>query len=266
MVNRLIKKAPWFGAFFMFMGLWQASQLTYAASCIAPDKTESVQIRQITDGDTLILRDNRRVRLIGINTPELGRDGKPDQALAIRARSRLKQLLFQANNKASLQIGDDPRDRYGRTLAYVWLANGQEISEILLREGLGWMIAIPPNLAMLECHLKAEQIARTAKAGVWSHPNYEPIPATKLSLRDTGYQRVRGRISSVNNGGGARWINLQNRLTIRIQEKNLHWFNNPPNRSWIGREIEVGGWLYQVKGKLRVNLSHPSALQIRPGS
>jgi hypothetical protein len=83
-----------------------------------------------------------------------------------------------------------------------------------------------------------------------------------LGLRDEGFQRVRGRIIRVNQGGGATWINLQGRFALRIPDQDIEWFENPPDPGWVGRKIEVRGWLYAVKGELRVTVQHPAVLQL----
>ena len=253
-----LKKAPRLGAFFVFL-IWLSP--ASADSCSPPAATEPVQVRYVHDGDSLVLADNKKIRLIGINTPEIAHQDQPTQALAIKARDRLRQLLFQQGNRAQLIYGEQRQDRHKRNLAHLWLADGSNLTAELLREGLGWAIAIPPNVRYLDCYLESEKTARRASRGVWDHPDYIARDSRDLSLRDEGFQRVRGRIIRVNHGGGANWINLQGRFALRIPDKDIKWFEKRPDRSWVGREIEVSGWLYSAKGELRVNVQHPAALQ-----
>lgn len=254
-----VEKAPWVGAFFL-LGIWV--QAACAASCAPVGNAEPVHIRYVLDGDTLILRDQRKVRLIGINTPEMGREGEPTQPLAIEARNRLRQLLFQSSQKAQMLPGKEPRDRHGRILANLWLPDGENLTARLLREGLGWALMIPPNTRLLACYQEAEQSARDAGRGVWKHPAYTAKASKDLNLRSTGFQRVYGRVMRVHRGGGALWIHLEGRFALRIPEPDLRWFPRPPDRSWVGRDVEVRGWLYAAKGETRVNVHHPAALQI----
>ena len=253
-----IKKAPRVGAFFV-LALWLAPAA--ADSCAVPSGTEQVKIRYVTDGDTVILADERRVRLIGINTPELGRDDKPTQALAIRARDRLRQLLFQHGNRAQLSYGKNRKDRYGRTLANLWSPDGKNLGAKLLREGLGWMIAIPPNIKFLACYREAEQSARKASTGVWQHPDYKVKQTRELGLRTSGFQRVQGRILRVNHGGGATWINLEGRFAVRIPDADIKYFSKQPKSDWVGRILEVQGWAFNTRGEMRVNVHHPAMLR-----
>ncbi|WP_455235460.1 thermonuclease family protein [Thiogranum longum] len=258
--HRWFKKAPLFGAFFLLLVRLDAAT---ADTCSPPHSSEPVRVRYVHDGDTLTLTDDRTVRLVGINTPETADKDQTDQPLAIEARNRLRQLLFQQGNRAQLVYGPDRQDRHSRTLAHLWSPDGQNLTATLLREGFGWAIAIPPNIRWLDCYLESEKTAREAARGVWVHPELAAKASNELTLRDTGFHLVRGRIVRVNRGGGALWINLEGRFAARIPEQDIKWFKDLPDNSWLGRDIEVRGWLYQMKGELRVNVHHPSAIQMR---
>ncbi len=252
------KKAPLVGAFFVLV-VWLTPAT--ADSCAPPQGTEPVKVRYVTDGDTLVLGDNRKIRLIGINTPEVARKEKPAQPLAIKARDRLRQLLFQHGNRGRLLYGKQQTDRYGRKLANLWLPNDSNLSAELLREGLGWMIAIPPNTRFIDCYRQAEKMARTAGSGVWQQPDYRVKQSARMGLRSSGFQRVQGRIVRVSQGGGATWVNLEGRFALRIPDQDIQWFSNPPDREWAGKIIEVRGWVFAKKGELRMSIHHPAMLR-----
>ena len=255
-----LKKAP-AGAFFVLV-LFCAGASAAALDCGPPANTETVHVRYVHDGDTLALDNDHKIRIIGINTPELGRDGKPAEPLAIRARDRLRQLLFASGNRVRLRYGEQRKDHYGRYLADLWDTHGVNLTAKLLAEGLGWQVVIPPNMRFLDCYRAAENRARKAARGVWGHPAWKARKARDLTLRDTGFQRVRGRVTRVNRGGGATWIELDNRLTLKLPDADRQWFNNPPGPGWAGRQLEVRGWLYRTRGKLRVNIHHPAVLTL----
>ena len=238
------RKAPWVGAFFVLLG-WQQTAL--AGSCARPAATEPVQVRYVPDGDTVVLANNRKIRLIGINTPETRQDDQPAQALAIEARDRLRRLLFEQGNKAQAVYGLEDKDRHGRYLAHLWLPDGTNLSAELLRAGLGWAVAIPPNTRFLNCYLESERMARDAASGVWGHRDHAALASTQLNLRNRGFQLVTGRVVRVNHGGGATWVNLEGRFAVRIPDEDLHRFGHPPDSAWIGTELEVRGWLYAAK-------------------
>lgn len=113
---------------------------------------EKIGVAYVVDGDTIILEDGRKVRYIGIDTPELGEEGgDDDEYLAWKARLRNMELLKGDN----LQLVKDPnmnKDKYGRLLRYVYI-DGKSVSKILVREGMasvffcrpGWENCDPPG-------------------------------------------------------------------------------------------------------------------------
>lgn len=106
-----------------------------------PSSAEVVgSVIAIIDGDTIRARDRDgqdlgRIRLLGIDAPELAHGESPQQCWAARAKARLAQL---APVGATIRLRSDPtqadRDAYGRPLRYV-LVDGRDIQEILLVEG-----------------------------------------------------------------------------------------------------------------------------------
>jgi len=259
-VRNWLKKAP-AGAFFVLACLCTAGSAA-ALDCGPPGNAETVHVRYVHDGDTLVLDNDRKIRVIGINTPELARDGKPAEPLSIRARDRLRQLLFASGNRVRLVYGKQRQDRYGRYLADLWNTRNQNLTEKLLAEGLGWQVVIPPDIRYLDCYRAAESRARKAARGVWGHPAWKVRKARDLTLRDTGFHNVSGRVTRVNRGGGATWIELDNRLTLKLVDADRQWFKHPPGADWAGRQLEVSGWLYRARGKLRVNVHHPAVLTL----
>ena len=131
------------GAPFAFRGLQLVIALvvagvhdTRAADCPASHIDERVQAVYVFDGDTLKLEDGRRVRLRGINTPELNQKGAPPSPFAIEARDTLQGLLESGRHTLLLQYGAERRDHYGRLLAHAFLENGDNIAVHLLQQGL----------------------------------------------------------------------------------------------------------------------------------
>lgn len=82
------------------------------------------------DGDTVALPDGERVRLVDLDTPELGRPGAE--------QARLFAAAFLASGGATLSPEQPGRDRYGRLLADVRVGE-QSLTGALLDAGLGWI-------------------------------------------------------------------------------------------------------------------------------
>ena len=85
--------------------------------CEATGELEKAQIKRVVDGDTIHLTDGRKVRLVGIDTPELDHKKGQHEAYAVEAtrflRSRLDRFVY-------IQKAKDERDRYGRYLYYLF--------------------------------------------------------------------------------------------------------------------------------------------------
>jgi endonuclease YncB( thermonuclease family) len=119
----------------------------------------------VTDGDTLELAGGARVRLLGIDAPELERDGQPADFLAHKAKAVLTDLVL--NRQVRLEYDRLRYDHYGRLLAYLFLPDHTLLNAELVRQGLARFYVIAPNLGHREALLKAQQEAIEARRGVW---------------------------------------------------------------------------------------------------
>jgi len=230
-------------------------------NCPAFAQTESVVVAGIDDGDTLRLADGRRVRLIGVNTPELGRQGLPDQPLAQRARKAV-QTFLAVGSRAGLLLDAGGRDHYGRTLAHLYDSHGNSLEVYLLSRGLAWHVAIPPNLRLADCLAAVEQEARNAGKGLWGSAGIPPVAATAVNTG--GYQRIRGKLLEVR-FSRAWWLNLEGNLAAVIYPEHQHRFDRRQLRQLQGRRIELQGWVYPSGSARfrpwRMKLETPFALE-----
>jgi endonuclease YncB( thermonuclease family) len=124
-----------------------------------PANGEQVQVAHVVDGDTVVLDDGRRVRYIGINTPE---QGQPYYAAATQANRRLVE-----GKDAWLVLDTQPTDRHGRVLGYLWVG-GQLVNQELVRQGYANAYTEPPNVRYSAELAAAEQEARAAEVGLWT--------------------------------------------------------------------------------------------------
>lgn len=98
---------------------------------------------RVMDGDTIVV-DNERVRLVGIDTPELHPTPEPG---ALEAKQFVEELCLE--NEVGLDVDDlEPKDKYGRTLAIVYVdidGSWVNLNVELLRRGLAEILYIPPS-------------------------------------------------------------------------------------------------------------------------
>jgi len=258
------KKAPPCGAFFVFLsftlGLSSLASPLWADRCPAPTGAERVTVRRVIDGDTLTLNGGEVIRLIGIDTPELGRDGNPDRPYAREARTALVRLVAETQGEMLLQRGADAKDRYHRTLAHLFTLGGESLTAELLRQGLGYQAIMAPNLAHLDCYRAAEQEAREAGRALWSEPVRD---AREVGREETGFHILRGRVERVTTSRQAVWLSLVGGVRVKIPWSVWTGMREGDLADLEGRELEVRGWFYRREQGLRVAISHPAAVRWR---
>ena len=147
----------------------------------AQDHESTLQgtVNRVYDGDTLDIEPHGKVRLIGIDTPEKDPSHR-DRYLEKQGISASRQReIYQAAKHFNLRhvagqtvtlVTDDPlRDRHGRLLAYVYLADGRLLNSMLLDQGLA-AVYRKFTFRLKEEFLAVEAHARQAKVGLWANP------------------------------------------------------------------------------------------------
>ena len=256
------------GSLFLLLALLVSP--VWAVECPADRTDETVEVSKVVDGDTLRLKDGRLVRFIGINTPELARKGKPAEPLAKKARLMLESFIEKSSHRVGLRFGVERKDRYGRTLAHVYLANGVSVEAQMLLTGMAAQIVVPPNLWNRECYRDAEQSARQTGKGVWKN-FYRPIPVADVSRKSRGFRIISGKVIRVGESKRSIWLNFPRRsgegsregVAVRISRKDLDYFKIWNPRNLKGKQVVVRGWVYPYKKQLVMQLRHPLALEIK---
>ena len=223
-----------------------------------PAAAEEAQVRYVVDGDTVILANKQHLRLIGVNAPELGKDGAPDQPYANAARERLAALV--QGQRVSLKFEHETQDHYGRRLAHIVLPDGKDVEEILLREGLAWTVAIPPNIDNLTVYLAAENEARTARRGIWSEAAYKPKPVDQLTLQDTGFRVIEGTVQHQARGRDVIYLDLNPQISLVISKQDWKKYYRGKPADVVGRHLIARGWLTSSHGRLHMRVPHPAML------
>lgn len=226
--------------------------------CAPFGKTEVVRISSVHDGDTLTLTDGRKVRLLGVNATEVAREGRPNEPFAKQAKQAAKKFLDKAK-RIELLTDTEVKDHYGRWLGHIFNESGESLEQHLLQHGLGYHVAIPPNLSLAECLDQAEQQAQDNLRGLWSDKGISPVKA-RLVKRG-GFQRVQGKVTTVSMRKHWR-IELDNDFTVMLYSEHQHRFS----RKWFerlqGKHVEIQGWVYKSKGEWRMKLETPYGIEV----
>lgn len=133
----------------------------------APTATKhTATVQRVVDGDTVRLAGLGSVRLIGIDTPEVY--GGRVECFGPEASAYAKSVL-RRGSRVRYRVGAEPRDRYGRLLAYVWLPDGRLFNAMLAERGYATTLTIPPNDDLAPRFRAAEERARERHRGMWGH-------------------------------------------------------------------------------------------------
>lgn len=280
-LDRCFRRVPRKGALFVLDGVSRifiaCGMALLAAACSANDAAhesataigcasdridEHATVNHVYDGDTVRLSDGRKVRFIGIDTPEVGHNGAPSQPFASEARNALEALL--GSGKAiGLRYDEERHDRYGRDLAHIFLENGVSIEARMLEQGLATVLTYPPNTWNLACYQATEQRARKARHGIWSLPQYQPVDAASMTGDERGFRLIKGKVTQVSEDRGGLLLALDGGMQLYISRKNRHYFANSAPGGWQGRTVLARGKLSSSdEGGPRIHIRHPAALQV----
>lgn len=135
----------------------------------AETQPRSAKVLRVVDGDTILVRDTaggavERVRYIGVDTPESVKPNTPVQCFAHQASDFNRRLV--QGKLVRLVPDQEPRDKYGRSLAFVY-AGSTFVNAELLRNGYARTIEIAPNISKADYFAGLERVAIRTNKGLW---------------------------------------------------------------------------------------------------
>lgn len=130
-------------------------------------------VTEVVDGDTFRIENGEKVRMIGIDTPETLDPRKPVEYFGAESKAYLESLIL--NKRVRLEFGSDPRDKYGRILAYVHLGE-IDVNLKMVEDGYAMAYLKYPH-AREKKYLDAELRARRNGIGRWGSPSSVSQPA-----------------------------------------------------------------------------------------
>ena len=170
-----------------------------STAVLGETKEERVLVSRVIDGDTVELEDGRKLRYIGIDTPELVHPDKATECFAKEAMEENKRLVDGKTVRLESDVSET--DRYGRLLRYVYVENTM-VNDTLVRQGFAHASTYPPDVKYNQQFLEAEKEARENSRGLWSDCNTtnitnKPIP-TNTTNEESGNAQctIKGNISS----------------------------------------------------------------------
>ncbi|MXS81050.1 Endonuclease YncB, thermonuclease family [Nitrosomonas eutropha] len=214
------------------------------------------RVTRVIDGDTVVLENNKRVRLLGVNAPEIENRFHPAEPGGIEAKKWLQGKL--QGRSVYLEHDRQTQDHYKRMLAHLYLADGEHINLSLVEKGLAVVTLISPNLLHANTLIKAQQRAEAKKLGIWSMKQYQPRQLVKLTEKPFGWQRYRVKVTALKRNRRFSRLIIGKNIDISIANQDLALF--PPLETYLNKPLEVRGWVSRKKNHFSIRIQHPSAL------
>lgn len=128
-------------------------------------------VKKVSDGDTFWIDNGtekgEKIRMTGIDTPESHKSQRKEvQFFGKEAEAYSRKLLL--GKKVRIEMDVTPKDRYGRTLAYVYLEDGTFVNAHLIENGYAKVYTFPPNVKYADEFVRLERAARAQRKGLWA--------------------------------------------------------------------------------------------------
>lgn len=252
--------------------LWAISFNTLAdedSHCPLQGDAETVALKQVYDGDTIELTDGRKIRVLGINTPEVAHRGEALEPLAIEARTAT-QVFLSKTPLLKIKLGSQKQDQFKRWLAFVYTQEGENLSAYLLRQGLAAQVIIPPNVDDVVCLHQQEEQARLGALGIWHHPYFESRHANELMIEDSGFRFIDGVVDNIKTSDEGWWFTLDDEVDVKINKLALPYISIDDIKKLQGKRIIVRGWLVDktknsknslFENKWIISIHHPFMIE-----
>ncbi len=238
---------------------WVLAKISEAQVAALWPVAEDFRVEYVYDGDTVKLADGLRVRLLNLNAPEVETRARRGEPGGEQAKEALKALV--QNQRVRLEFDVERQDKYGRTLAYLFTADGIHVNVELVRRGLAWANLHPPNLKYAEAILAAQREAERLKRGIWGMDAYAPQPIEVLRHKKLyGWHRFVGKMKRIKTLRKFVRLEFDYGVYVTIPKTNLKWFK--ALETYLGQKLEVRGWPAWRGRAVSILVRHPSALVV----
>jgi micrococcal nuclease len=230
----------------------------------APQRLRYTVVK-VPDGDTVYLSNGDRVRLLGINAPEIAHRNRPGEPGGEQAAVFLRDLLLGQASGQRVGLVDDVerQDSYQRRLAHLFDDQGNNLNQLMVEQGLAFVYLHPPNLKFSDDYLAAEQRARAEQRGLWALDRYQIQSMRKAGEWRNSFRRLRGTLKSVQHKRKYSYLKFSSGLTASIPSQYLQSFRDAGKDpdAMLGRQLVIRGWVKRYRGKPSMFLNHPSHIE-----
>ncbi len=127
---------------------------------------EKTTVKYVIDGDTIVIESGEKVRMIGVDTPEIKGPYTKPEYFGEEASAFTNEMLDHETVYLEKDISET--DKYGRLLRYVYLEDGVLFNRLLLEEGYAYAVVYPPDIKFAAQFEDAEKAAEKNRLGVWA--------------------------------------------------------------------------------------------------
>ncbi len=223
------------------------------------------RVAKVYDGDTVRLESGEKVRLIGINTPEVAHRNRPSEPGGEVASDYLRKLI--EGELVRLEYGKERRDKYQRLLAHLFTEEGENINALMLSEGYAHAVIKLPNIRLLQHYFDAERGARDAGRGIWRLPHFKVHKIGEAAAFRNTFRRLQGVINRVEEKRSA-WLLYFDSMgdagvKALIRKEHLDSFirdGRHPDRL-AGKRVTIRGWVHFSRGKPLIRLRDSKSIE-----
>lgn len=122
------------------------------------------------------------------------------------------------------------------------------------------MSIIPPNVRHAEAFSRTQKQAESQKLGIWAEPAYTARPLEQISSSSRGWQRFTGIPRKTQQRRSYTYLVFNDQTSVRIANDHLSLF--PKLDGYLGKTVEIRGWISRRSNKFTITIQHPSALII----
>src|SRR3989338_2427140 len=159
--------------------------------------SDTYLVVRVIDGDTIEIEGGKKVRYIGIDTPETVDPRKPVQCFGVEASNKNKELV--SGKRVRLEKDVSETDKYGRLLRYIYIGD-TFVNLELVKQGFAYSSTYPPDVKHQSQFTEAQRQAKEQNKGLWSScPVATPTPtvtATPSTTQQPSSCDIKGNISS----------------------------------------------------------------------
>jgi micrococcal nuclease len=223
---------------------------------------ESGLVTAVYDGDTIKVRfknkQERKVRMIGIDAPEIG---NLREEVKYRAQMAKRFAFFYLYRKTvKLSYDWEIEDKYGRLLAYIWTEKQGLFNKFILSEGFAVAYLNFP-FKYKEEFIEAEREARKLEKGLWKKGPYPSIPVSEVRTYLGQLLSVKYTCSRMQTKGKFVFLySSGEEFSALVPRENVSFF--PEIDSFRGKALIVTGFLEEYKGKPQIVAFFPRQIKI----